>query len=62
MKLKSGDRARKFGGSYQADGTIVAVFKTRAGKDRVVFEFDEPEGMLHIFTTEQVIQLPKEQS
>lgn len=54
---KAGDaveRARKVGGSYQADGTIVARFKTLTGKDRVVFEFDQPAGMLHIFDTAQV--------
>lgn len=46
--------ARKIGGSYQADGAIVARFKTRAGDERVVFEFDTPRGMLHIFNTDQV--------
>ena len=59
-KLKIGDRARKIGGSYQADGTIVAVFTTLSGKERVVFEFDEPKGMLHIFGTEQIEILQKE--
>lgn len=53
--IRVGDKARKVGGSYQADGTIVAVFKTMEGRDRVVFEFDEPAGMLHIFNTEQVV-------
>lgn len=47
-------RARKIGGSYQANGTVVAQFKTLGGADRVVFEFDEPAGMLHIFASEQV--------
>lgn len=46
--------ARKIGGSYQAEGVIVARFKTREGLERVVFEFNEPRGMLHIFSTEQV--------
>lgn len=40
--LKPGTRVRKIGGSYQADGTVVAVFKTLSGEERVVFEFDEP--------------------
>jgi len=46
--------ARKIGGSYQADGAVVARFKTRTGLERVVFEFNEPKGMLHIFTPEQI--------
>jgi len=58
--------ARKIGGSYQADGWIVARFITRSGAHRVVFEFAEPAGMLHIFSTEQVEQrlppLTKEQA
>jgi len=55
--------ARKVGGSYQADGWIVARFTTRSGAQRVVFEFVEPAGMLHIFSVEQVERrLPKEQS
>ena len=49
-----GDRVRKVGGSYQANGTVVAAFKTRAGKQRYVFEFDEFAGMLHIFNHEQL--------
>lgn len=52
--LKPGTRARKIGGSYQANGTIVAVFKTLAGKERVVFEFSEPNGLLHIFNINQI--------
>ena len=46
--------ARKIGGSYQADGYIVSRFTTTAGAERVVFEFNEPKGMLHIFTPEQI--------
>ncbi len=49
-----GDRVRKVGGSYEANGTVVASFKTRAGKQRYVFEFDEFSGMLHIFDHEQL--------
>jgi len=49
-----GARVRKVGGSYQANGTVVAAFKTRAGKQRYVFEFDELPGMLHIFNHEQL--------
>ena len=46
--------ACKIGGSYQADGYIVSRFTTTAGAERVVFEFNEPKGMLHIFTPEQI--------
>jgi hypothetical protein len=46
--------ASVFGGSYQADGYIVSRFTTTAGAERVVFEFNEPKGMLHIFTPEQI--------
>ena len=46
--------ARKIGGSYQADGYIISRFTTTAGAERVVFEFIEPKGMLHIFTPEQI--------
>lgn len=55
--------ARKIGGSYQANGFIVARFKTIAGLERVVFEFAEPKGMLHIFSADQiepVAQIKKE--
>ena len=47
-------RAHKIGGSYQAKGTVVAEFKTTTGLDRIVFEFDEPKGLLHIFSKQQV--------
>ena len=46
--------ASVFGGSYQADGYIISRFTTTAGAERVVFEFNEPKGMLHIFTPEQI--------
>lgn len=51
-------RAAKTGGSYQADGTVVAEFTTLAGLKRCVFEFDEPRGMLHIFSPEQITPTP----
>jgi len=58
MKLLSpipvGTRAKKVGGSYQATGTVVGNFKTTAGEQRYVFEFDEPKGMLHIFGPSQL--------
>ena len=47
-------RAKKIG-SYEASGTIVAEFKTLDGLTRYVFEFDEPRGMLHIFSENNLI-------
>lgn len=47
--------ASKIGSSYQAAGTIVSEFDTKAGDKRVVFEFDAYPGMLHIFTPKQVL-------
>ena len=49
-----GSRVRKIGGSYQATGTILAVFITRNGEQRFVFDFDEPPGLLHIFGPAQI--------
>ncbi len=49
-------RAAKIGGSYQAEGTVVAEFTTLAGLKRCVFEFDQPRGMLHIFSPEQLMR------
>ena len=46
--------ARKIGGSYQCDGYVVSIFKTTSGEDRFVFEFIEPKGMLHIFSSTQL--------
>jgi dCMP deaminase len=47
--------ASKVGGSYQAAGTIISEFNTKAGNKRVVFEFDDYPGMLHIFTPKQIL-------
>jgi hypothetical protein len=54
MKFKAGELVMKVGGSYQATGIIVAAFKTLAGAERYVFEFDRPNGMLHIFGPQQL--------
>lgn len=51
-------RARKSGGSYQADGTVVAEFTPSAGARRCVFEFDTPAGLLHIFSMDQIKPIP----
>lgn len=47
-------KARKVGGSYQAEGHVVCTFKTLGGLERHVFEFDQPAGMLHIFNPQQI--------
>ena len=49
-----GSSVQKIGGSYQANGTVVAAFRTLAGEPRYVFEFDSPKGMLHIFGPSQI--------
>lgn len=54
MKFQAGELVVKVGGSYQADGIIVAAFRTTAGAERYVFEFTQPCGMLHIFTPNQL--------
>lgn len=48
--------ARKVGGSYEAEGYIVSRFVTTTGQHRVVFEFSEPAGMLHIFAHHQIAE------
>lgn len=52
-----GCRVEKVGGSYSASGTVVAEFETTAGRKRVVFEFDNPKGLLHIFDPGQLHSL-----
>lgn len=54
-----GDYVRKTGGSYEATGTIVAAFRTKDGKPRYVFEFEELKGMLHIFGPDNLINWDK---
>jgi hypothetical protein len=49
-----GDKVRKVGGTYEADGVIVGVAITTRGDVRYVFEFDSPSGMLHIFNESQL--------
>lgn len=49
------EKARKTGGSFQHSGTIVSRFRTLAGQERVVLEFDAPvAGMLHIYRPDQL--------
>lgn len=54
MKFNLGESVEKVTGSYRAIGTIVAAFWTLDEKERYVFEFDNPRGMLHIFAPEQL--------
>ena len=57
FNMQPGDRAMKYGGTFQAEGTVVATFTTLAGEVRHVFEFDSPKGMLHIYTPNQLRRL-----
>jgi hypothetical protein len=54
FKFQVGDRVRKTGGSYQADGFIVGIAVTTMGQVRYVFEFETFPGMLHIFNEAQL--------
>ena len=53
-KFSVGDRVRKIGGTYQADGFIVGIAVTTRGDLRYVFEFATFPGMLHIFNEGQL--------
>lgn len=54
FKFKEGDKVRKVGGSYQAEGYIVGIAVTTQGNIRYVFEFEQYPGMLHIFNDTQL--------
>lgn len=54
FKFSEGDRVRKIGGSYQANGIIVGIAVTTTGDVRYVFEFEQFPGMLHIFNESQL--------
>lgn len=56
MEFAQPKKARKIGGSYQAEGWIVATFQTLEGEVRVVFQFDAFP-MLHIFRQHQVEEI-----
>ena len=53
-KFSVGDRVRKVGGTYQANGIIVGIAVTTSGAVRYVFEFSDYPGMLHIFNDGQL--------
>lgn len=46
--------------SYTVTGVLLAVFRTTAGKERVVVEFDQPKGLLHIHSPEQITIIEKQ--
>jgi hypothetical protein len=54
FKFIEGDRVRKVGGTYQAEGIIVGIAITTTGDVRYVFEFEQFPGMLHIFNEGQL--------
>lgn len=54
LSIPVGTRALKVGGSFQASGTVVGNFKTLAGEQRYVFEFDVPAAMLHVYGPSQL--------
>lgn len=54
FKFELGDRVRKVGGTYQAEGFIVGIAITTTGDVRFVFEFEAFPGMLHIFNEGQL--------
>lgn len=54
FKFELGDKVRKVGGSYQAEGFIVGIAITTTGDVRFVFEFEQFPGMLHIFNEGQL--------
>ena len=53
--MQPGTKARKVGGKFEANGTIVAAWiDPDDGKPRYAFRFDFPAGMTHFYTSEQV--------
>lgn len=61
MRFKVGDKAMKFGGEYQYTGTIVAAFQNIKGADRYVLEADLLPGLLHIYSENNLQELPDDQ-
>lgn len=58
MKFKTGDRVIKFGGDYSLTGVIVAAFEKTSGAERYVLEADVPKGLLHIYSENNLQELP----
>ena len=57
FKFSVGDKVRKVGGTYEANGIIVGHAVTTRGDIRYVFEFSDYPGMLHIFNESQLAPL-----
>jgi hypothetical protein len=58
--FRVGQRVHKPNGTYTANGEIRAVFTTKDGQLRYVFEFDDPKGLLHIFNPDQLVKISEE--
>ncbi len=52
-KFNIGDKVNKKEG-YRFPGTVVSMFQTTSGKERLVVEMEE-YGLLHIFNPDQLI-------
>ena len=56
LNLTLGTKLRKVDGDYQTNCTLRQHVWTGAGKLRVVCEFDDIPGVLHIFAPSQLVQ------
>lgn len=61
LKYKVGDRVVKVGGDYSLTGTIVAAFTKASGAERYVVEADNPKGLLHIYSENNLQIIPDDQ-
>ena len=53
--MNVGDQVQKFTGDYKWRGEVRSVFKTKAGKVRIVVEHPADEGgVLHIYSPENL--------
>lgn len=51
--MKIGDKVEKIKG-YKYIGTVVAFFKKLDGQERIIVELENSDGLLHIFSLEQM--------
>ncbi len=54
MIFKVGDKVKKVTGDSHPTGVIVGTAVTKAGKDRFLVELDAIEGMLHVYSPENL--------